>query len=104
LDLRKRIVARHAKGDVTYAPVAELFDIGAASVSRLLRRGRERGDLHPDPIGGGYPPRIPEEQLPKLAALVAEKPEPARDVSNPECSPNHHAERPLGTRRAHRPV
>jgi transposase len=51
LDLRKRIVVRYAKGDVTYAQVAELFDVGEASVSRLRRRERERGDLHPDPIG-----------------------------------------------------
>lgn len=75
LDLRKRIVTRYAKGDLTYAQVAETFSVGEASVSRLLRRERERGDLHPDPIGGGYPPRIADEQLPLLVAFVAEKPD-----------------------------
>ena len=60
---------------MTYAQVADMFDVGEASVSRLLRRERERGDLTPDPIGGGHPPRIADEQLPSLVALVAEKPD-----------------------------
>lgn len=64
-----------AKGDVAYAQVAELFDGGEASVSRLLRRERGRGHLDPDAIGGGYPPRIADDHLPLLIKLVAEKPD-----------------------------
>jgi transposase len=75
IDLRRRIVARYQKGGVTYAEVAELFEVGEATVSRLLRRAREREDLHPDPIGGGFPPRIANEPLPLLVALVADKPD-----------------------------
>jgi transposase len=75
MDLRTRIVARYAKGDLTYAEVAQLFDVGEASISRLLRRDRERGNLEPDANGGGYPPRISDEQLSLLTKLVAEKPD-----------------------------
>ena|SRR5580692_3350073 len=75
LDLRRRIVARYARGNITYAELADLFDVGEASVSRLLRRARENGSLERDAPGGGFPPRIAEEQLPALIRLVAEKPD-----------------------------
>ena len=75
LELRKRIVERYAEGDVTYPEVADLFGVGEASVSRVLRRWREHGVLDPDPHGGGNPPRISEDEYPALMALVAEKPD-----------------------------
>lgn len=75
LDLRKRIVAAYRANKGTYAEIAAQFQVGEASVSRLLRRAREHGDLHPDPPGGGYPPRIPEEQYETLRALVAKRPD-----------------------------
>ena len=74
-DLRERIVKRYQQGDVTYAAVAEIFGVGEASVSRFLRRWRERGDVERKPPGGGYPPRIADEDLPRLVKLVAEKPD-----------------------------
>lgn len=49
LDLRLRIVARYEEGDITYAELAEAFSVGEATISRLLRRRRERGDLRRDP-------------------------------------------------------
>lgn len=45
------------------------------NLSRLLRRERKRGELTPDPTDGEYPPRIANEQLPSLVALIAEKPD-----------------------------
>jgi transposase len=75
LDLRKRIVAAYRAKKGTYAEIAAQFQVGEASVSRLLRRDREQGDLRPDPPGGGYPPRIPEEQYETLRSLVAKRPD-----------------------------
>ncbi len=75
LDLRKRIVAAYRAGRGTYLEIAALFQVGEASVSRLMRRDREHGDLHCDPPGGGNPPRIPEDQYETLRALVAKRPD-----------------------------
>ena len=75
LDLRKRIVAAYEKNEGTYGELAERFQVGEATVSRLLRRHRERGDLRPNGYAGGQPPRIPQEQYDILLELVAEKPD-----------------------------
>lgn len=75
LDLRKRIVARYARGDITYVELAETFGVGEATVSRLLRIHREGRSLVPNRPGGGFPPRIAPEQFPALVKLVAEKPD-----------------------------
>jgi transposase len=55
--------------------LAELFEIGPASVSRWLRLHREKGELTPEPPGGGTPARIPRDQYGTLKRLVAEKPD-----------------------------
>src|SRR6478735_1242864 len=75
LDLRNRIVAAHDTG-ATYEEIAESLSIGRASVSRVLRRDRERGGcLEPDPRGGGYPPLVDADEYPQLRALVGEMPD-----------------------------
>ena len=59
IDLRRRIVeAYKAKLSGTYEKTAELFDVGEATVSRLLRRFRETGDVQQKPRGGNNPRRI----------------------------------------------
>lgn len=75
LDLRKRIVAAYGADGGTYEEIATRFAVGEASVSRLLRRHREKASLEPDPHGGGQPPRIQPEQYDDLRALVAEQPD-----------------------------
>src|SRR5579871_6275181 len=59
IDLRRRIVeAYKAKLSGTYEKTAELFDVGEATVSRLLRRFRETGDVQQKPRGGNNPRRV----------------------------------------------
>ncbi len=53
LDLRERIVAAYERGDMTRDQVAALFQVGRASVNRLVRRFRETGSVEPSPHGGG---------------------------------------------------
>lgn len=74
LDLRNRIVAASTAG-ATYDEIAEQLSVGRASVSRVLRRERERGCLEPDPHGGGHPPLIHPDEYEQLRALVAEMPD-----------------------------
>jgi len=59
IDLRRRIVeAYRAERSGTYAETATLFGIGEATLSRLLRRFRETGDVQPKPKGGNNPRRV----------------------------------------------
>lgn len=75
MDLRRRIVEAHERKEGTYFELAQRFGVGEATVSRLLRRQRERGSVEPEAPGGGFPPRIGQDQLPKLVELVAERPD-----------------------------
>jgi len=64
IDLRRRVVeAYRAKRSGTYAETAILFGIGEATVSRLLRRYRESGDVQHKPRGGNNPRRVDLEWL-----------------------------------------
>src|SRR2546422_1411389 len=59
LDLRRRIVeAYHSGRTATYEATASMFDVGVATVNRLLRRKRETGDVMPKPRGGNNPRRV----------------------------------------------
>jgi transposase len=59
LDLRRRIVeAYESKKSGTYEQTAALFGVGEATVSRLLRRHRETGDVQYKPKGGNNPRRV----------------------------------------------
>jgi transposase len=80
MDLRLRIVGAYERNEGTYAELAQRFGVGEATVSRLLRRQRERGHLQPEAPGGGFPPRIADDLLPELVRLVAENPDATLDV------------------------
>jgi transposase len=64
IDIRRRIVRAYQGGLCkTYEETAEMFDVGSASVSRLLRLHRETGDIRPKPIGGNNAQRVDREWL-----------------------------------------
>ena len=59
IPLRKRIVEAYTQGlSGTYTQTAELFGVGPATVSRLLRRYRETGSVEPRRRGGNNPRRV----------------------------------------------
>ena len=59
IDLRRRVVDAYlSKKSGTYEQTAALFKIGEATVSRLLRRQRETGDVLYKPKGGNNPRRV----------------------------------------------
>ena len=69
VDVRERVVAAHRSGKATYAELAELFDVGEASVSRWLRMEREAGSVTPKPIPGKAP-KLDESGRAVLQELV----------------------------------
>jgi len=69
LELRRRIVEAYERREGTYFELAQRFGVGEATVYRLLRLKRERGD-----VGMGAVRGIREEELPQLVQLVSEIP------------------------------
>ena len=66
IDLRRRLVkAYQAKKSGTYATTASLFGVGEATVSRVLRRFRETGDVEHKARGGNNPRRVDLDWLKK---------------------------------------
>ena len=59
LELRRRIVEAYTSGrSGDYDETAELFDVGRATVNRLLRRHRVTDDVNALPVGGNYPRQV----------------------------------------------
>ena len=52
LDLRRRIVDAYLRGEGTQKALALRFDVGIATVERLLRQWRQTGSLQPRPSPG----------------------------------------------------
>lgn len=75
LDLRKAVIGAWKTGRYSYVQLAELFGIGEASVSRLLRRYRETGGVEPRPHGGGQRPILNDLDYKRLRRLVEEHPD-----------------------------
>ena len=76
VDLRKRAVQAYESGAGSLREIASRFLIGEASLKRFLRLKRETGDVKSNKRhGGGTPAKIPSLELPKLAKVVAQKPD-----------------------------
>lgn len=87
LDLRKRVVGAFDVGDMTDEQVAELFQVGEATVHRWKRLKRETGSLVPlPPRGGGMPPRVAREKYDLVREIVREEP----DLTVPEVAWEFH--------------
>ena len=75
VDLRKRIVAAYDRGSLTRDQVAELFQVGRASVNRLVRRFRETGGVEPSPHSGGRSSKVTRRGENAVVAIVEERPD-----------------------------
>jgi transposase len=69
----REAIVRAIDNGMTYAETASVLGVGAASVSRTLRRSREAGTLEPAPPGGGNPSPIRDRVLRVLRYLVERK-------------------------------
>ena len=72
-DLRERVLLLGARGRLSRARIAALFQVAESTVYRWLQTWRRE----PKPHAGGPAPRLDEAALQKLAAIVAE----ANDLS-----------------------
>jgi len=69
LELRRRIVEAYERNEGTYFELAQRFGVGEATVYRLVKLKRERGDLKNSAARG-----ISEEELPAFVELVRRSP------------------------------
>ena len=73
-DLRERVVRAYQAGDGTREEIAERFEVGVATVGRLLRLLRATGSVQPKPHAGGPAPLLGESDRERLEAYLAENP------------------------------
>ena len=74
LDLRKRVLAACDAGHGT-EQVAKLFGVSSSWVRRLKQRRRELGTIEPLPGRYGQPPKLTDDHLRRLSALVEQYPD-----------------------------
>ena len=70
IQLRQQIIKARERHGFTYAELAELYGVGEATVSRLLRQHREQGHVEPKPPGRGRPTILDGEDRRLLQSLV----------------------------------
>lgn len=73
VDLRKRIVQAYERGGVTRDLVAEQFQVGRATVNRLITRFRKTGSLEPSPHAGGRTSIVTPKAEKALLKLLEER-------------------------------
>lgn len=73
VELRERVVSAYQRGVGTRQEIADIFNVGIATVGRWLRAEREQGTLSPKPHGGGNPRLLNEEDVKILIELVEER-------------------------------
>ena len=71
-DLRRRIVAAYQAGEGTLDEVAERFQVGSASVTRLLRLHRETGSIEPKTYTRTAETRVRAEDIPRLQSWLTD--------------------------------
>jgi len=69
MELRRRIVEAYERKEGTYFKLAQRFGVGEATVYRLVKLQRERGNVKPGAASG-----VSEEELPEFARMVNEFP------------------------------
>lgn len=73
--LRKAIVRAWHEEGLTYAQIAKRFEVGEATVNRILRLHRETGSVAPRPRGGGNRSPLHDEMAALLKRIVEELPD-----------------------------
>ena len=85
-DLRERVLLTCARGRLSRARIAALFQVAEGTVHRWLQTWRTEGRREAKPHAGGPAPRLDQAALDKLAAIVAE----ANDLSLAEYAARLH--------------
>lgn len=88
-DLRDRIVSAWLSGGYTSDELAERFEVGRATVTRLKRRYRETNSVKPKPHAGGRRRQISPIQEAVLESLVQQHPDWTEDRYAEELAKAH---------------
>jgi len=88
-DLRLRIIRAWKKRKLTTKELADLFDVGEATVTRLKKTYRETKSVAAKPHAGGNPARIPVEKEPLVEALVQRHPDWSEERYAKELKESH---------------
>jgi transposase len=70
IDFREKIIDVYFAERVSVRKLAKRFGVATSFIETLLKRLRETGDILPKPHGGGPQPKLNEEQLKLVKALV----------------------------------
>jgi transposase len=70
LDFREKIIDVYFTERESVRKLAKRFGVAKSFIETLLKRLRETGDILPKPHGGGPQPKLNEEQLKRVKALV----------------------------------
>lgn len=74
-DLRRSIIRAWQRMDLTTVELAEIFGVGAATITRLKRVFRETGTVDPKPRAGGARAIIGKAEARFVEALVKRQPD-----------------------------
>ena len=72
LDLRQKIIESYQNGEGSIRQISKRFKVSRDCVQRLLNRYRREGTIEPKPYTGWNKPKLNEEHLKILVALVEE--------------------------------
>ncbi|GHG67169.1 helix-turn-helix domain-containing protein [Comamonas sp. JC664] len=75
IDLRQRIVDAWRFERVPLEAIAQKFQVGSATVKRLIRGFRQTGSVAPRPHGGGRPPLLDDVKLERVRRLREQHPD-----------------------------
>jgi transposase len=89
-ELRRRIVEAHNHGEGSVRDLAERFAVAPNTVQNYLNLQRATGSIDPRPHGGGVPPKIDDQGLQQVRALVDETPDATVDELADDFSRRHH--------------
>lgn len=73
VEIRKRAVDAYLDGVGTYDSVAQLFQVGSASLKRWVARMRQRNHVDPIPYVGGPAPTINSQGLALLKKWIEKR-------------------------------
>ena len=74
-DIRLRIVRAYESGEGSQRELAARFKVSLSFVRDLLRRLRETGSIEPQPVRGGYAPKVDADAMRVIRRLLQERPE-----------------------------
>ena len=90
IELRTRIVEAHVRGEGSVRDLAERFAVAPNTVQNYLNLYRATGSVGPRPHGGGVPPKIDEQGLQQVRALLDATPDATVDELADDFSRRHH--------------